>query len=59
MALRMERAATNAAALAAYLEAHPLVTRVNYAGLPSHPGFAVNARQSLGAGSLLSFETGK
>ena len=59
MALRMVQQAANAAALAAYLEAHPLVTRVNYAGLPSHPGFDVNARQSASAGSLLSFQTGK
>ncbi len=59
MALRMERQAANAAALAAYLDAHPLVSRVNYAGLPGHPGFEVNARQSASAGSLLSFETGR
>lgn len=49
----------NAAALAAYLEAHPLVQRVNYAGLPSHPGYVTNARQATSAGSLLSFETGR
>lgn len=49
----------NAAALAAYLDAHPLVQRVNYAGLPSHPGYVTNARQATSAGSLLSFETGR
>ena len=49
----------NAAALAAYLVAHPLVQRVNYAGLPSHPGYMTNARQATSAGSLLSFETGR
>ena len=58
MALRMERAATNAAAMAAWLVEHPLVRKVNYPGLPSHPGSDVHVRQASSAGSLLSFETG-
>jgi len=57
MALRMERQAENCAALAAYLDAHPLVKQVNYAGLDSHPGADINRRQASSAGSLLSFTT--
>ncbi|EFJ41456.1 hypothetical protein VOLCADRAFT_68235, partial [Volvox carteri f. nagariensis] len=58
MALRMERSAANAAALASFLAAHPLVRKVNYPGLPQHPGHALHFRQASGPGSLLSFETG-
>lgn len=57
MALRMERQASNCAALAAYLNAHPLVRKVNYAGLDSHPGASVHRKQATSAGSLLSFTT--
>ena len=59
MALRMERAAASAAALAAWLQAHPLVRRINYPGLAAHPGAAVHAAQATAGGSLLSFETGR
>jgi len=59
MALRMERQAENAARIADFLAAHPLVTRVNYPGLPGHPGAALHAAQATHAGSLLSFETGR
>jgi cystathionine beta-lyase len=58
MALRMEAAQANARAMAAFLQAHPLVRRVNYPGLQGHPGADVHARQASGPGSLLSFETG-
>lgn len=58
MSLRMERAADNCAKLAAYLSRHPLVKKVNYAGLPSHPGASVHAAQATTGGALLSFETG-
>jgi hypothetical protein len=44
--------------LSQYLSRHPLVQRVNYAGLPSHPGYAVHMRQATNGGSLLSFTTG-
>jgi cystathionine beta-lyase/cystathionine gamma-synthase len=35
--LRMERQCANAMAVARFLEGHPLVDKVRYAGLPSHP----------------------
>ena len=55
----MRAAAANAAALAFFLDGHPLVTSVLYPGLPSHPGAALHATQASSAGSLLSFTTGK
>jgi cysteine-S-conjugate beta-lyase len=58
MALRMDAAQANARALAAFLVSHPLVKRVNYPGLPGHPGADVHSRQASGPGSILSFETG-
>ena len=56
LALRMEAAQANAFALAAWLQAHPKVTAVHYAGLPDHPDIAVSRRQARGFGSMLSFE---
>lgn len=37
LSLRMDKACANALALARFLERHPLVARVHYPGLPSHP----------------------
>jgi hypothetical protein len=37
---------------------HMQVKKINYAGLPGHPGHAVHMRQATSGGSLLSFETG-
>ena len=55
LAIRMERAQANALAIANWLKKHPKVTKVYYVGLPEHPGFTVNARQSRGSGAMLSF----
>ena len=46
MALRMERAASSADTIARWLVRHPLVTKVNYPGLPGCPGYAVHAAQA-------------
>jgi cystathionine gamma-synthase len=43
--LRWEKASANAMAVAEAMQSHPLVERVLYPGLPSHPGHAVAARQ--------------
>ncbi len=59
MALRMERAADNAAKLVNWLAKQPLVQKINYPGLPSHPGYAVHAAQASSGGSLFSFTTGR
>ena len=58
MALRMEKQQANAMAIAEWLEAHPLVTRVNYPGLKSNVGYDLHKSQASGAGSILSFATG-
>ncbi len=54
--LRMERHVENARAVAAFLEAHPAVARVSYAGLPSSPYHQL-AKKYLpkGAGSVFTF----
>jgi len=54
--LRMQRHAENAEAIAAALDAHPLVRRVYYPGLASHPGHDVARRQMSGFGGMVSFE---
>lgn len=55
LAVRMERAQENALAIANWLQQHPKVTKVHYVGLPEHPGFTVNHKQSRGSGAMLSF----
>jgi len=54
--LRMERHAQNAEAIAIALQSHPLVRRVYYPGLPTHPGHAIAARQMTGFGGMVSIE---
>jgi len=46
----------NANAIAALLDAHPVVSKVYFPGLASHPGHAVAARQQKGFGAMLSVE---
>jgi methionine-gamma-lyase len=55
LALRVEKAQTNAAKLALYLERHPKVAWVRYPGLSSHPQHALSSRQMRGPGALISF----
>ncbi len=46
----------NANAVAALLDAHPVVSKVYFPGLAAHPGHAVAARQQKGFGAMLSVE---
>ncbi len=55
LALRVEKAAANAARLAAFLESHPRVEWVRYPGLPHHPGHDLARRQMDCFGSILCF----
>lgn len=55
-ALRMERHCSNAEKVAAFLEQHPAVAKVNYLGLASHPDHAIAMKQMKHAGAMLSFE---
>jgi cystathionine gamma-synthase/methionine-gamma-lyase len=55
--VRMQRSAANALSLARWLEAQPIVRRVHYPGLASHPDHAVAERVlDRGFGSVVSFE---
>jgi methionine-gamma-lyase len=54
--LRMVRHCDNAMKVARFLESHPSVSSVNYAGLSSHPDYAVAKKQMKLAGGMLSFE---
>jgi cystathionine beta-lyase/cystathionine gamma-synthase len=56
MELRMIRHAENAAAIAEALDAHPLVRRVYFPGLASHPGHEIARKQMTGFGGMVSFE---
>ena len=57
LSLRMERHVSNAQAVAEFLEEHPKVAKVNYAGLVSHPHYT-RAEKYLpkGPGAVMSFE---
>ncbi|MGV8923561.1 MAG: O-acetylhomoserine aminocarboxypropyltransferase/cysteine synthase family protein [Thermomonas sp.] len=55
--LRMERIIQNTLAVAKYLQQHPKVARVNYAGLTDHPEHALAQKYLGGHGSgLFTFE---
>ena len=55
LAVRMERQQQTALAVAQWLRSQEKVTKVYYVGLEDHPGYALNASQSRGAGGMLSF----
>lgn len=54
--LRMQRHEQNAIAIANALNGHPLVRRVYFPGLASHPGHDVARKQMSGFGGMVSFE---
>ncbi len=55
LALRMDRACSNASRLAMYLETHPKIKSVHYPGLSSHPQHALARELFKRTGALLSF----
>lgn len=57
LSVRMQRHVSNALGVAEFLEKHPKVAKVHYAGLPSHPHHE-RARKYLpeGPGAVMSFE---
>lgn len=57
LSMRMERHVSNAHTVAEFLEEHPKVAKVNYAGLVSHPHYT-RAEKYLpkGPGAVMSFE---
>lgn len=56
LALRLHWAQQTAMILAERLESHPLVARVRYPGLPSHPTHAIARRVLKGFGTIISFD---
>ncbi len=56
LALRMRHQNQSTLRIAQYLQGHPAVARVNYAGLESHPRHARACKLFAGFGGVLSFE---
>jgi methionine-gamma-lyase len=54
--LRVPAQSSNAQKIAEFLANHPQVERVNYPGLPNHPGHDVAQKQMKAFGAMLSFE---
>ena len=52
----MEQQQKNAKKIAEWLRTQPKIKSVYYVGLPDHPGYEVNANQTSGAGSMISFQ---
>ena len=55
LALRMEKHSQNAKKIAVYLNTHPLVEKVIYPGLESHPQHKLAKKQMRGFGGMVSF----
>lgn len=55
LAIRMEAHSKNALAISQFLENHPLVEKVLYPGLPSHPDFALANKQMSLSGGMITF----
>ena len=53
---RMRGHCANARAVATFLAGHPRIERVNYPGLPDHPGHDIAARQMSDFGGMLSIQ---
>jgi len=53
---RMRAHSANAQRIAEFLASHPRVERVQYPGLPAHPGHDVASRQMSGFGGMLSVQ---
>lgn len=56
LALRIEKQQENAWKIAGWLKQNPRVAKVYYPGLPEHPGFQIQQKQSAGFGAMLSFK---
>ncbi len=56
LALRIREHQANAERIVALLSQSPVVDKVYYPGLKSHPGHEIAARQQSGFGAMLSFE---
>lgn len=57
LSVRMEKQQENALKIARWLKEQDKITDVYYVGLPEHPGYEINKKQSRGFGSMISFRT--
>ena len=57
LSVRMKRQQKNALIIAKWLKKQKKIREVYYVGLPEHPGYDINLRQSRGFGSMISFHT--
>ncbi len=57
LALRIEKQNTNGQSIAEFLESHPMVEKVWYPGLASHPDHQIAREQMKGYGGVVSFTT--
>ena len=55
LAVRMDRHMENAAKIVAYLKDHPLVKKIFYPGIETHPGHDIQLRQAKAFGAVVSF----
>ena len=55
LSLRMKAHCAGAQKLAEWLDAHPKVEKVYYAGLPNHPVYLLSKKQQSGFGGVVSF----
>ncbi|MHA8111502.1 aminotransferase class V-fold PLP-dependent enzyme [Lactobacillaceae bacterium Melli_B4] len=58
LAVRMEKESEHALAFAKWLEAQPVVTKVNYPGLETDSEYDVQSKQAKSGGAVLSFDIG-
>jgi cystathionine beta-lyase len=56
LTVRLEKSQSSAHKVAEFLDSHPLVNKVYYPGLKSHPQYDIQNNQAAGAGAVLSFE---
>jgi cystathionine beta-lyase len=55
LSVRLDRQVENTGKILEFLQNNPAIDKIYYPGLPEHPGYAVNQRQSKSPGSMLSF----
>jgi methionine-gamma-lyase len=55
LALRMERHCENAQIVAEYLQNHPMIDKIFFPGLKSHPQYQLGQKQHKGPGGMITF----
>lgn len=55
LAIRMQQHNKNALIISKFLQEHPLIEKVMYPGLESHPGHEIMKKQCQGFGGMISF----